>query len=335
MISTWTYKLRPRGPVCGQPREGALLRVEFEPGLTGYADCHPWPELGDLPLPDQLSALASQARTPLLARSLALAQADARSRSERMSLFEGVEAPRSHASFPCALGRDPEWSLCESELERLKSFGFDRVKLKAGNDLEFELREICRLAIPLRTLRLKLRIDFNEKPGFEAICAFLGTLQSEAGGLDWIDWLEDPCEFCSTHWKTLRSDYGVRLALDRPYVRETGPDSYDGAADVLVLKPAISAPAPAFQFAQSLGIPVAITSYLDHSVGQVGAASIAAKALADGVNLEQCGLITHRVYEDDMFSETLSYRNARLEPPAGTGIGFDEILRSVRWEPLL
>src|SRR5687768_11414487 len=39
-------------------RKGALLRMRTDSGAEGFADLHPWPELGDLPLETQLAMLA-------------------------------------------------------------------------------------------------------------------------------------------------------------------------------------------------------------------------------------------------------------------------------------
>jgi len=63
------YTLKPRRPLSAlagaRPREGALLRVG-----EGFADVHPWPELGDAPLDEQLALLSHGQTTPLTRRSL-------------------------------------------------------------------------------------------------------------------------------------------------------------------------------------------------------------------------------------------------------------------------
>ena len=45
-------------------RRGALIRVG-----SGFADFHPWPELGDEPLETQLAKLARGETTPLTRRA--------------------------------------------------------------------------------------------------------------------------------------------------------------------------------------------------------------------------------------------------------------------------
>ena len=49
----WPYELTPKRRLSAiaadAPRQGALVRIE-----DGFADVHPWPELGDEPLDGQL-----------------------------------------------------------------------------------------------------------------------------------------------------------------------------------------------------------------------------------------------------------------------------------------
>src|SRR5690242_8481054 len=95
MIFVWRYTLVPRrslSPLAGaRPRHGALIRAG-----DGVADVHPWPELGDAPLDEQLALLARGEMTPLTARSLACATLDARARVAGRSLFDGLTIPPSH-----------------------------------------------------------------------------------------------------------------------------------------------------------------------------------------------------------------------------------------------
>ena len=78
------YTLTPRGApnsrTTGSARTGALLRVEFADEEIGYADCFPWPELGDAPLSAQLNSIKTGYLTPVTARSLYFASKDAQAR---------------------------------------------------------------------------------------------------------------------------------------------------------------------------------------------------------------------------------------------------------------
>src|SRR5687768_11893046 len=89
------YQLIPRHRLSGiareGPREGALLRFD-----DGFADLHPWPELGDPTLDEQLALLARGEMTRQLRASYALAAIDGEARRKGLSLFEGLVIPQSH-----------------------------------------------------------------------------------------------------------------------------------------------------------------------------------------------------------------------------------------------
>ena len=275
MIFVWRYTLVPRralSPLAGaRPREGALIRVG-----DGVADVHPWPELGDAPLDEQLALLARDRTTPLTARSLACAALDARARVAGRSLFDGLTIPRSH--WP---GDDPPVE-------------FDTVKLKSIDRIPPDVW---------------LRIDFNAQLTPEQF-----IYMAEALPRDRVDFVEDPCPYDAGTWSALRETTGLRLALDRS-VAEDG-------VDVLVVKPAV-------QEMPSTSKEIVITSYMDHPVGQFFAAYVAAQR-GRGTH----GLFTHVLYEPEAFIESIRADGARLLPPEGTGIGFDELLESLPWTRL-
>jgi hypothetical protein len=100
-MRVWRYTLTPKRRLSGitRPglREGALIRDG-----DGVADVHPWPELGDAPLDEQLVRLARGETPPLTARSLEFARIDKEARVRGESLFAGLQIPASH--WP---GNDP------------------------------------------------------------------------------------------------------------------------------------------------------------------------------------------------------------------------------------
>jgi O-succinylbenzoate synthase len=271
----WPYTLTPRRRLSelARPgaREGALLRAG-----DGFADVHPWPELGDASLDEQLARLARGETTPLTRASLHLARLDGDARARGVSLFDGLTIPESH--WP---GDDPPEA-------------FDTVKLKGT------------ASIPPR---VRLRIDFNGTLTPEEFLRVAETLPRER-----VDFIEDPCAYDEGTWRELRARTGLRLALDRQ----------PGVADVLVHKPALSDTFPTFDG------EVVVTSYMDHPIGQFGAAYVAATHRVSA----RCGLFTHVLYEPDEFIEAIRADAARLLPPAGTGIGFDELLERLPWQRL-
>lgn len=169
-IRVHRYTLVPRRG--GAPRTGALLRVD-----GGYADVHPWPELGDAPLDEQLARLARGELTELTRASLHWAAIDRDARRRGVSLFEGLTIPASH--WP---GADPPSA-------------FDTVKTKGVMPVPDHVR---------------MRIDFNARLTAAEFSRIAETLPKER-----IDFIEDPCPYDERLWRSLRIGTGLRLALDR------------------------------------------------------------------------------------------------------------------------
>ncbi len=176
MIEYWRYELTPKrrlnAVANAGPRRGALIRAN-----GGVADIHPWQELGDPPLDEQLARLARGETTSLTKASLAFASIDAAARRDGRNLFDGMTIPPSH--WP---GPDPPAA-------------FDTVKLKS---------------IDVIPDLVRLRIDFNATLTPSEFIQIAATLPRER-----IDFIEDPCPFDPDVWRDLRSKTGLRLALDR------------------------------------------------------------------------------------------------------------------------
>ena len=258
----WRYTLKPRRRLSALAapgaREGALLRAH-----DGFADIHPWPELGDEPLEEQLKHVETLP-------ALHYARVDGEARRRGVSLFDGLTIPESH--WP---GADPP-------------DGFDTVKLKSIDPIPPDVR---------------LRFDFNATLTPDEFARIAETLPRER-----VDFIEDPCADLSE----VRTD--LRIARDRAH----------GPADVLIHKPALSADFPAFDG------EIVVTSYMDHPVGQFHAARVAATHDVSA----RCGLFTHVLYEPNAFIEAIRTDGARLLPPEGTGIGFDDLLERLPWQRL-
>ncbi len=275
----------PQGRARGPVRHGALLRVETAGGAFGYADVHPWEELGDLPLAEQLSKLSRGEITDLTRASLAFAALDGAARAEGRSLWDGLTVPPSHFLLPGAADAVPE------ALEAASSEGFTRFKLKVGGDPDAEKRLLLALADVLAETGGKLRLDYNERltaPEFAARFARLDAL------LPVLDFVEDPCPFDLNTWPELSRQTGAKFAPHTSARR------------------------------------VVVTTYLDHPLGQLGAAWVAAQ-LAPG---KTHGLVSHRGYARNAFSDRLGWNGPNLTLPGGTGFGFDDKLAQLDWDPL-
>ena len=305
------YSLRSRvGGVC---RSGSLLRVTFADGLVGFADVHPWTEFGDAPLADQIAGLRQGNPPPLVCRSLDFARLDAEARAERRSLWEGVKVPPSHASLPFGFSTD--------DLDRVRSEGYRHVKLKEVDFTDAALKLLADSG-------LRVRLDFNARLTADEVADRLHRWRGSVG-LDWLEWIEDPCLVEPEDWKQLRAEFGIALALD------WGEDgSQMDFYDVRVVKPARE------NILELIPPPggVCFTSYLDHPLGQAAAAYTASVAARDGASLTAAGLASHKAFEPNAFSAYLSaagpgfWRDeADRSSLFGAGFGFDLALATVGW----
>ena len=301
MIKQWWYAPYTLQPLTAadwlKNRRGALLRIDFEDGLRGYADCHPWVTCGDEPLESQLETLACGSETMLLKQSVFFARLDAEARDARISLFADCEIPESH------------WLMTDDpSVMRGAGEGFRYFKVKQACDMRHLLGKLPRDSL--------LRPDFNSllsKAEFERF------LDLHDGLLHRFDFFEDPIPYDEKEWHALQKKYGISLACDRHSYRALGcPDS----ARVVVIKSAVQR-IDALPLAQR----VIVTSYLDHPLGQA-AAAYEAKRLGCR---EVCGLNSHRVYASTPFSLQLSQWGPQFSTPKGTGLGFDMQLEEIQW----
>lgn len=324
--SAFRYELRPR-VANSKIRQGALLRFEFPDGACGFADCHPWPELGDPPLNEHLNQLARGGSTALLDQSTLFAYIDANARRAGTSLF-GCPIPPSHLSIPTA--RLVDCGALMDSLVEGKHRGFDIVKVKVGD--ECDVSWLIPLGLTASSLKLKVRVDVNAMLSATEADRLLEMMRGEVGSLAWVDWLEDPCPFNVEDWRNLRRSYGVRIAFDR--VADPSCRDVAEASDVLVYKAAVNRAASYSILASWSKLPVCYTSYLDHPVGQAFAAYSASVNTIGAAAIETCGLLTHQVYEETDFSARVGASGPQFIPPGGTGIGFDDLLDALDWEAL-
>ncbi len=295
--------------------EGALIRLEEE-GVSGYGCIHPWVELGDTCLDALLKELAEGRISRQVKCALDCAGVDRRARALGLSLFAGLEVPKSHSTIVGGVER----------VEMAVAAGFDMVKLKMGRDMKLNvsiLKDIDH-AFP----ELGVRLDFNGVSGQGAMEQMLFEIGDKMR--EKIDFIEDPFPLESPSWNMLRDKYGMKLGVDR------GVAGADGEFDVTVIKPAINNTEKLCDAAQIKGRSVVVTSYMDHPIGQSYAAYCAGVMNVKYLGLinERCGLMTHGLYEPTEFTEemgevTPSWNTERGD--MGTGLGFDYLLEQIDW----
>lgn len=298
-MKVWTSPYQLRRPE-GKPRTGALLKVEFESGLIGYADCHPWIEFGDPPLEEQLALLRKGVQTRLMRRSLEYARLDADARREKKGWFDHLLIPESRALLP-RMGPVDAW------LER----GFRSFKFKIQSPIEPFLHPLEKLV----EQGLEICLDANGRLSndeFERLFDLFPQIL-----------YEDPMPFDLGLWQ-MWQEKGARLAADKNVEMAI---SHPESAGTLVLKPAIQDPEI---LSDARNQTIFITSYLDHPVGQLCAAFTAAQFAPDSL----CGIATHHCYDLNQYSELLG-NMPRLNSAPGKGVGFDQFLENEKWEVVL
>lgn len=293
---------------------GALLRVG-----SGFGCVHPWPEFGDAPTEEQLRLLAQGVTTPVTAMALHCAALDGAAREAGVSLFDGLEIPRSHYSWSFAQDTSRQFlQVLEEGWPAIKAKGFANY----GETTRF-LENCARLA---EGRELAFRVDFNgclDAAAFQKFIEFMPLRVYRQ-----LDFIEDPFPYDAALWEHCRQRWGVRLALDKGW-REG-----DGGFDAVVVKPArrdwrtVAARHP--------GRPLVLTSAMDHPVGQMFAAyqaALARRELGDTVGL--CGLSTQHLFEPDAFLERIRVHGGWMTPDTdGGGLGFGDVLERLPWRRL-
>jgi len=300
-----THSLYILQPIDGrQERQGALLRFEFAEGV-GYADCHPWESLGDLPLHHQLELLQQGRLTTLTSRSLHFARIDAKARVQGINLFDDLKVPSSHFLIPDIV----RWN--SEDLADVIQRGYTHLKIKLGQDIDAEVPYLQAL---LQQCELKVRLDFNNRLSKSQFEAFLSRVDK-----DRIEFCEDPFPYDPVGWKEIQ-EQGVALALDQGSERAIQKAA---SASYLIIKPAIQDETP---FLVIHNQKIVVTSYLDHPLGQMAAAYVAGRIKrVNPLSIVTCGLLSHSAYLENPFSMALN-EGPDFAAPEGTGFGFDRWL---------
>jgi O-succinylbenzoate synthase len=322
-VKIWThhYTLIPGSDparAARGPRRGALIKVEFEQGDTGYADLHPWEEFGHPPLETHLTSLTSQRPTHLASLALRHARTDAAARRAGLSLFEGLPEVRSHALFT-------DWTTApRAAFEQCAGEGYTAVKLKIGRDPESEARALNQLS----DLPLRWRLDANASltTGGGA-SAFIETLVPDIRRN--IESLEDPFPYDASAWSAFTKRTSVPLAID--WELPSSPPPWPGA-QILVIKPSSQDAFPLALAAAHAGMELVVTHSMDHPLGQSVALWTAMRLRQrHGELLRDGGLQAVGIYAPNKFSEQIQTCGPQTIPPPGTGFGFDELLAKLPW----
>lgn len=314
------YQLNPtdqRGP-----RRGALIRVTFPDGSIGYSDLHPWTEMGDVPLEQQLGYLKANHPTDLAKQTLWLAKRDAEARQVKRNLIDEEIRLKNNYLF----SRQQEFS--SENLNNLVRYGFSILKLKIGEDLERDLNAVKKIA---STRQFQLRLDFNMKSDLNDFENFFKKLTPSEKTL--IQYVEDPFPYGEGEWKQARQI--TKIAADFATEQFEWTPEKSPECDVIIVKPARRNIEQTIQCLKAWRKPFTVTSNLDHVLGVAHAISVAQlmdRSLPNQMLDPGCFTFVH--YETEPYSAALKTKGPYFLKQDGCGVGFDLLLDRESWKPL-
>lgn len=302
-------------------REGVLLKIEWLGGGTGYADLHPWPELGDATLEEQLSGLRRGRMTAQIEQSIWLARRDAQWRSDRKNIFEFGERVKNNYLLTDFKLIKPGF------LDELKKEGFSTVKMKMGRNLQEEAEALIHIA----AAGMKIRLDFNGLGSWQIFEKFIRNLPTTV--LPLIEYVEDPFPFELNAW--IEAKKLVKIAVDNQYHKIPWEKLKTSPVDVIVIKPAKVDVDKAIEHCLDLNLKATVTSYMDHPVGVIHAMGVAMELKKKyGEMILDAGCFTHRLYQMDPFAAEISTQGPFFLRNKGLGVGFDQLLEAMPWHQL-
>jgi len=319
------YTLKPvqalNAVSAGQPREGVLLKIEWLDGLVGYADLHPWPELGDATLEEQLANLRHGKMSAQVEQCIWLARRDAQLRKDKKNIFDGAEKVKNNFLLNDFKLIKPGF------LDELKNQGFTTLKIKVGRNLQEEADVLTHIAAS----GLKIRLDFNAVGSWQIFEKFMTALPATVRPL--IEYVEDPFPFEFNAWKEARKL--AKIALDNQYGKVPWDKLSAAPCDILVIKPAKMDVERAVSLCQKWNLKATVTSYMDHAVGMIHAVGVAMELKKQhGDMILDAGCMTHRLYQMDAFAAEISTQGPYVLKVKGTGIGFDSLWGGLPWHQL-
>lgn len=326
-ISYSPYSLKPFAPLnaasSGGERNGVLIKVSWGDGCNGFADLHPWPELGDQPLSEHLSLLREGKISTQVEQAIWFARRDADLRRQKKNFFDVGVKVRNNFTVTNAT------SIKEGDLDKLKAEGFTTLKVKIGHSLSAELDFLVRAA----QKDFNLRLDMNGLGSWQIFEKFLSNLDPKTFAL--IEYVEDPFPFDHEAW--IEANAIIKIALDNQYDRvdwnpEKWSDLKNKPFDVIILKPAKQDVDTVIARSKSYGLQTTVTSYMGHPVGMIHALALAMELKKEhGAMMLEAGCLTHRLYHMDAFTAQIPFHGPFISKIPGLGIGFDSLLDGQTW----
>lgn len=168
-------------------QKGSLVRIYESESVWGVADICPWPDLGDLPLEQEIAQ-----KGQLFQRALQLAEEDLQARREKKSLLQDLWVDNNILVT--------DYSTFDFNQPQLNGHTF---KIKGDKQL-FRLIEVLQAA----PKSLVFRIDFNSVLGRDEFQIFLDHISPQVQ----IEYIEDPCGYDEVLWR--KWDQIIPIAVD-------------------------------------------------------------------------------------------------------------------------
>lgn len=254
-IYTHSYELkpflRPNSRTSLENRRGVLVAVEDQAGTRGYADLHPWPELGDPRLEDILSTKSGN----LWQAALANAQSDLHIWQQNQNLLAEAETLKNH--YWCSSPEDKGRESVLQALAQAQSEGYQVAKLKCGKNPSLELKF---LEDSLGVFKGQWRLDMNASMSLTEARAFFGSCSQALK--ERIEFVEDPCPFSEGGWRELSAT--LPLACDFEGAERSGLQKYP--FKFRILKPSRMQPQEVQTWMETKEISIVMTTSMGHGL---------------------------------------------------------------------
>jgi o-succinylbenzoate synthase len=325
-------------------RDGLLLRLETDAGISGWGEASPLPEFGGGTLADAIAIVSDVAHRliglPLDALDAALqdipggqaassavrcafdtAWCDAMARDAGVSIARFLHPSAvDSVAMNATIGAPSTAGACDlAAAARLA--GFRAVKLKVG--LAGAIADECERVSAVRDVlgpEIALRLDANGAWTTEQAIATLHALAPYN-----IEYIEQPVPPGNLpEMRRVGEAVAMPVAADEDVRDEEAARQVIacGAAGLLVVKPMMAGGLRAgrriIEMAAAAGLRTVVTTTIDAGIATAAALQLAATLPAGS---PACGLATGELLVDDLISEPLDTCDGRMRLPSAPGLG--------------
>jgi L-Ala-D/L-Glu epimerase len=330
-------------------REGIIVQVTTERGISGIGEIAPLPASGGGSLADACSllpALVAHLHEKTLDEALGMVFAESNAATEagaastlcglEMALLDAIgkaegcgvctllspvgTAPRATVPVNAVIGaRTTDAAIAAAQEARRNGFRCVKLKVGLGGSAQEEVERVAVVRDAIGPT-MHLRLDANEAWNLEEAVVILSRCVPYT-----IQYVEQPLkahDLAGMH--ALRQAVPIPIAVDEAlHNPESAQLALDNeAADILVIKPQLAGGLRVgqqiIQAAAERGVRSVITSTIETGLGVAAALHLAAASPA--VTLE-CGLATLHLLIDDLVTNDLPVRASLLAVPTDPGLG--------------